>query len=247
MNLMRKMSWFRGVGRVDIKAAPARKHGIRRRIVEFCCGHESLIGQRAPADTDVVRLTIDDDLTTDAGLAKALAAVSDPDVPTLLFGALPCTGGSPYQHLNWYRGEKTRAKIREHRRIFKKLWKNFELVAEACIAAGGKVAIEWPRNCTYWKLFRVRQFIRRHDLHEYKLDGCMYNLRSKVKQKYGKLLTKPWSIYSNCDEFWRMANTCNHVDRACTHVKTEGPDTKMTEGYTVEMADAIHMCWSRHA
>ena len=111
----------------------------RRRIVEFCCGEHSLIGARAPADCEVIRLTIADDLTTAAGLAKAIAAVSEPGVPTLLFGALPCTGGSPYQYLNWQLGPKTRAKICRHRAIFRVLWRHFKLAADACLGNGGRI------------------------------------------------------------------------------------------------------------
>ena len=62
-----------------------------RRIVEFCCGPHSRSGNRAPTDCDVVRLTIDDDLTTQAGLEQNISAVSQANIPTLLFGALPCT------------------------------------------------------------------------------------------------------------------------------------------------------------
>ena len=84
-----------------------------RRIVEFCCGPNSRIGNRAPPGCEVIRLPAEDDLTTQAGLDKALAAVSVPGLPCLLFGALPCTGGSPWQRLNWRKGgTATRAKIR---------------------------------------------------------------------------------------------------------------------------------------
>ena len=72
----------------------------KRRIVEFCCGRDSRIGRRAPAGCEVIRLTIEDDLTTDAGLEKALRAVGDLRVPTLLFGSLPCKGGSSWQFIN---------------------------------------------------------------------------------------------------------------------------------------------------
>ena len=90
----------------------------KRRIVEFCCGPNSRIGKLAPADCEVIRLTAEDDLTTQAGLHKALTAVSNLGVPTLLFGALPCTGGSPFQRLNWKVGPETRTKIRRHWAIF---------------------------------------------------------------------------------------------------------------------------------
>ncbi len=75
---------------------------------------------------------MDDDLTSDEGLAKALAAVSDPAFHVLLFGALPCTGGSQWQRMNWKRGPGTQDKIRGHWEVFESFFKNFEKVAAAC-------------------------------------------------------------------------------------------------------------------
>ena len=48
----------------------------RRRIVEFCTDENSRIGRLAPPNCAVIRPTIADDLTTPAGLAHALAAVT---------------------------------------------------------------------------------------------------------------------------------------------------------------------------
>ena len=215
-----------------------------RRIVEFCCGADSRIGQRAPADCEVIRLTIEDDLTTQAGLEKALAAVSDPSVPTLLFGAIPCTGGSPYQHLNWMLGPSTRDKIRQRRAIYRKLWRNFVLVADRCRANGGRIAIEWPRGCMYWRDRRVTRCLKRWNLESFELDGCRFGLRSQATATKGKLLRKPWRIAPDCVDFWRMADECNHQPHE--HCKTAGADTKRTESYTDRRVDDIHTIWGCH-
>ena len=212
-----------------------------RRIVEFCCGAHSLIGQLAPANCEVIRLTIDDDLTTQAGLDKAVAAVSDSAMPTLLFGALPCTGGSPYQFLNWRLGPKTRAKIRRHRAIFRVLWRHFVIVADACRRNGGKVAFEWPRGCLYWKDRRVKAFLRRTAAQSYDFDGCMFGLRSQAHKTKDRLLRKPWRIASDCGSFQGICRRCDHDPK--DHVPTQGSDTLMTEGYTPEMVNTIHRCW----
>ena len=53
-----------------------------------------------------------------------------------LWGALPCTGGSPWQNLN-KRYPSARAKIQMHLATFQKLIKNFKKVARAVIARGG--------------------------------------------------------------------------------------------------------------
>ena len=232
-----------GVGGSRPAAPASQVPRYTRRIVEFCCGDESRIGQRAPPYCEVIRLTIADDLTTQAGLDKALAAVSG-EIPTLLFGAIPCTGGSPYQYLNWMLGPETQAKIRSHWAVFRVLWRNFVLVADRCRANGGRIAIEWPRACMYWRDNRVKRAMARWGLEVYDLDGCRYGLVSQATATRGKLLRKPWRIASDCDEFWRLAFKCNHPAHA--HCKTAGSDTKLTESYTDELADGIHMCWDRH-
>ena len=162
----------------------------------------------------------------------------------MLFGALPCTGGSPYQFINWQLGPETRSKIREHRRIFNCLWRAFVKVSEVCIANGGKVAFEWPRNCSYWRLRKAKSFLKRFGMQQYRFDGCMYGLRSIATRTEGLLLQKPWIIASNVEEFRFMERKCCH-SRA-DHVKTAGRDTKATDEYTDEMADEIHGCWMHH-
>ena len=102
-----------------------------RRIifVEFCTNPDSRIGNLAPPGVKVVRLTIEDDLTTPYGLAKTLDAINTPNATIVLFGALPCTGGSQWQILNWHRGDAvTRSKILGHRKVFRVLRRNLSLI-----------------------------------------------------------------------------------------------------------------------
>ena len=104
-------------------------------------------------------LTIDDDVTTPEGYKKALDSVQHVGSKTLLWAAIPCTGGSPWQYINlWGCGPATKSKILNHRRMFFKIWKSFELVAEECSKSGGEVAIEWPTSCLYWHYRQVKRF-----------------------------------------------------------------------------------------
>ena len=198
--------------------------------------------KHAPPDCEVIRLTIDDDLTTREGLEKAISAVSVDGLPTLLLGSLPCVGGSPYQYMNWKLGPSTRRKIRNHRAVFRVLWHNFMTVADVCRAHGGKIAIEWPRPCMYWRDRSVKAFLHRMGLKHYNFDGCMFNLRSIQKATKGQYLKKPWRIASGCDEFHRIALTCHHC--GCPHARIQGQYTKMTENYTDELVDSLHMRWA---
>ena len=107
---------------------------------------------------------------------------SDPSIPDLLYGALPCTGGSTYVRLSWHVGPKTRTKIRKHWAIFRVLWCNFVTVARRCRAKGGSVAFEWPRRCSYWKRRNVQRFIREYGLEAVNFDGCAYALGGIQRQ-----------------------------------------------------------------
>ena len=109
------------------------------------------------------------------------------------------------------------------------------------MSRGGKVAIEWPRNCTYWHRPEVREFMSEFGLKRYEFDGCCYNLRSQVPATFGRLLKKPWTIASNCHDFWRMERCCDHAPHE--HVRVQGKDTRLTECYTRDIADSIHVSW----
>ena len=74
-------------------------------------------------------------------------------------------------------------------------------------------------------------------------DGCMFGLRSQAAATRGTLLRKPWSIASTAD----LTGICRLCDRSHAHAKTQGSDTKLTEGYTEDLVDQIHACWRASA
>ena len=63
----------------------------------------------------------------------------------MLFSAMPCTGGSPWQYIN-LKKPGVAAKVRKHWKLFKELWTVFVWAAELVIGAGGEVVLEWPRG-----------------------------------------------------------------------------------------------------
>ena len=73
-----------------------------RTIIEYCCGSESKLGQltRFSKECKRVRLTIENDLRTEKGRRQALDEVRQADGSILLWCAIPCTGGSPWQNYN---------------------------------------------------------------------------------------------------------------------------------------------------
>ena len=77
-------------------------------ILEFCCDPNSMLGRTAhefPGHS-VIRLTEQDDMTTEAGLLKALRVVNRVTRPALVV-ALPCTGWSSWQAINLARADRT--------------------------------------------------------------------------------------------------------------------------------------------
>ena len=70
----------------------------------------------------------------------------------------------------------------------------------------------------------------------------MYGLVARRPSCQGKPMRKSWTVMTNSIELPKHLNiTC---DRSHGHVQVMGQDTKHTEGYTVDIADAVHAAWS---
>ena len=80
------------------------------------------------------------------------------------------------------------------------------------------------------------------------IHGCMYGLRSIARATKGLPIKKPWSIATDCANLGTYLNkTCRgywHVDQVTgekvAHASCSGVNTKVSEGYTDEMAVAVH-------
>ncbi len=116
-----------------------------RWLVEYCCSPDSVLGGEKynKAGCMSVRLTIHHDLTTQSGLDHALQQVRSTQRGEYvhLWGALPCTGGSPWQRIN-ARHASARELIEQHLSTFGKLIKNFVKVAEEVVKLNGDASFE---------------------------------------------------------------------------------------------------------
>jgi hypothetical protein len=152
----------------------AEYHDLDREIIEWRCGHDSLLGRpsKYSQGCKVIRLTIDDDLRASDGLRQDLKIPKHcPKDRTLLWSAMPCAGRSPSQRLNKALGigaEKPDARWKD----FYILWGNFEIAAEEIIGIGGVIAIEWPEMNEYWKQPDVIQFLKKFDFDNSIFHGC---------------------------------------------------------------------------
>ena len=225
-----------------IPAAPAKPR-CSRVIIEFCCGENSKIGNEAPLyGCRSERLTIREDMRSQKGLEHALNIVRDAhsrNEMILLWGAIPCTGGSAWQNYN-RQFPSAAAKIRIHLRNFCKLFRNFKAIAREVILCGGIVVNEWPTGCSYWKRYEVTKFLAETGMNKVNLDGCMFDLKSVVYED--KYIKKPWTLASNNQSFLEQFESHKCIGESDKHKHTPcaGKDTRLTENYTDQFARHVH-------
>ena len=122
--------------------------------------------------------------------------------------------------------------------IFRRLWTNFQKIANVVVDQGGIFAVEWPKRCAYWYDRRVQTYFRQFNIYNAYINGCAYGLTTLD----GKLfLYKPWRITTLSKEF------SNGIAAKCPggheHGQCRGHDCKHTENYTVAMVKQIHRQW----
>ena len=108
-------------------------------------------------------------MITNQGFYKAIEAVRYDNC--LLSASIPCTGGSPWQNINSQKPGGLE-KIKEHKRLFNKIWTSFKIVAKECRKHGGRIAIEWPKGCEYWRAKHVNEYIHDLKLSKVRINGC---------------------------------------------------------------------------
>ena len=211
-----------------------------RRLVEYCCGPDSLLGRTSKDQSGcaVVRLTVDNDLTTEEGLQHAMEAVkSAPEGQYVhLWASMPCTAGSPWQAMNLHRHPGAREKIDKDIKTHEILMDNFVKVAEAVKERDGDVSIEWPTRCSLWKREKTVKAIEKFGLSKVDFFGCGAGLRST---RTGKPVKKPWTVATSSRAMLAALgkfHCCGEED----HEPCAGQETKRTENYTPRMAAAIH-------
>ena len=118
-------------------------------------------------------------ITTSTQIEAILALVAEAErlgVPVALWGSIPCTGGSQWQHVNIAKFGFTE-KLQSHWRAFRRLWLAFEKIARRVLRAGGLVNTEWPNGCAYWGDRRVRRFLDKEQFSKAIVAACMHGMR----------------------------------------------------------------------
>ena len=143
-------------------ALPAKIEDWRatRVIFEFCCSQDSLMGQAAYQTSNclVIRLTKSHDMTSQEGMDYAMQCINNMSegVYFFMWTSMPCTGGSPWQRMNM-KHASAREKVAEHLRLHKALFENWKILADVIVRKNGDLALEWPRDCDYWKFEHVQE------------------------------------------------------------------------------------------
>jgi hypothetical protein len=150
-------------------------------VIEFCCGDDSKIGNECVkrGNCECQKLTINEDMSCKEGLEYALDVVRTAVVKgqfMLLWAAMPCTGGSPWQNYN-KQFPKAAARIRKHIKTFNLIFSNFAIIAREVKEAGGIIVNEWPKACAYWRYSKVKKLFSEIMNEKVTVDGCSLGLK----------------------------------------------------------------------
>ena len=175
-----------------IKPAIKKTDYVKRNIVEFCCRENPKIGKsKYQRDgCSVTRFTLEDDVITNQGLYKSIEAVA--------VGLIIAFCGHQF-HAPVDRAGKIRInsktpggpeRIKEHKRLFDKVWISLKNVAKERHKHGGRIAIEWPKGREYWRTKHVKQYTQDLKLNKVHINGCALGLIDSE----GIPILKPWAI-----------------------------------------------------
>ena len=209
-------------------------------MYEFACSPESMMGYvNSLYDIPHVRL------------CKEMYDLEDPDTisqvtsqlkcggPANLWGAIPCTTGSPWQRLNLFRGgaqfrKKWKKQVKESKRLFA----GFAEAAEVILLdEKGDVTFEWPTHCEGWNRDDVKTFFEKHrdKFKEVRFDGCAVG----VKDRKGNPIRKPWKLMTTSQSIVDAFSSCKCKCKPGTHAQAAGSNTADTAFYPELMCEKI--------
>ena len=214
-------------------------------IAEICCGANSLLSTRSdafegsPDEFHSSRITIKEDLASEKGLSIAKQHIKEASKSEmgLVWLALPCTGGCPWNNINKER-EGGAERIQEHLDLFEDLSTNARVAMRYAKSLGVRLAWEWPRCCQLWNNPLASQIVQEFGLEKYELDGCAVGVIATARKYRGLPIKKGWTIATDCPELGSALGECR-CDCQGKHAPCAGVDTKKTENYTPQMATLV--------
>ena len=194
---------------------------------------------------DVLRLTTDFYNYTDDKLQSELREQVKLTPEVDLWGSIPCTAWSTWQHMSLHtQGPEYAERLRKARLQSRKILLNFVKLAGIVIEGGGRVAIECPRYATGWRLAELQNFIIKYDLCSSNFEGCGFGMQDDK----GVPIYKPWRVVTSCV---RLANSleehrCRH-EVGFKHAKVQGSLTAKTASYPRAMCQCVAAAWYQAA
>ena len=150
------------------------------------------------------------------------------DCEVVLWGSIPCTGGSPWQCANRkFPGYESR--MTNHIMLWKDLWNNFVTLAGLVRAKNGSINLEWPKGCRYWRFPKVQEFLKEFNMIQTEIHGCAVGLKSNFS---GKPIKKPWTIMTNVKAIREAFRYCRCRHKPEDHDPCKAEDAKRSENYT---------------
>ncbi len=125
-----------------------------------------------------------------------------------LWGSLPCTPWSVWQHLNAQKGSHARRqafakRLAANRAFSLQLVERYLVLALTAQRNGGACAFEWPTECSGWAQEVAQNMLNTFQLQPVNFHGCVAGLVAKGPGRNGKKVMlrpifKPWTVYTDC-------------------------------------------------
>ena len=188
-------------------------------------------------------------MTTESGLRWLTGVIRDIPrrIPILLWGSIPCTGGSRWVRFNLKQYPTTfPARLRMLRAQWRRMFTNFTKVWDIIAKRGGYWSIEWPDGNAYWNNPLVLDFLAKvgSPIYQAIVAGCAYNLRALYGQEAGQLMGRAWLIKGNIDLIPQMLEKPCSCPKGTEHAVATGSNTEVTGKYTEAFVRTVHSMFS---
>ena len=213
-------------------------------FVEYCCEPDShLCDEKYRIDPEgkavlLIRLTELTDMTSQRGMVVALESL-EPYIdvlPIFLWGSLPCTLGSTFQHINKKKSANWTSRKEFLSNQFEKLFENFMTLADIVVKSkSGHVIYEWPTGCSLWQNHLVEDMVQSFNMSAVDIHGCMLGLTSLE----GNPMKKPWTLKTTMSQLQEVfrGDLC---DGSHEHQVIQGKNTSRSSIYPWMMTDKVH-------
>ena len=177
------------------------------------------------------------DLTDPEVIAQLDYQIWESPMAPNLWGAIPCTSGSPWQYINSSKGGASfKAYLRRQVTKSKQMFASFKGRAELVLSRGGTVTFEWPRHNSGWERSDVKEFFDNHpEFQEVLFDGCAVGMRARD----GNPIKKPWKLMTTSKRIKSYFENMRCSHHPSEHTKAAGSETARTAFYPAEMTELI--------